>query len=71
MNVWEQFGYDQLDDSIEIVSDNDQSQLLADKIQNFIKKVHLIDRSEDFRETITHGSKVIPYDLQTLLVCGY
>lgn len=71
MNVWSQFGYDQLADGIEIVSDGDMSQLLSDKIQYFIKSVKLIDRDEDFRQTITHGNKVIPYDLQTLLICGF
>ena len=47
------------------------SQLLAEKIQYFVKKTDLIDRNEDFRQTITHGNKIIPYDLQTLLVCGF
>ncbi len=71
LNLWEQFGFDALEDGLEIVSDGDMSQLLADKIQYFIKKADMIDRNEDFRQTITHGNKMIPYDLQTLLVCGF
>ncbi len=71
MNLWSQFGYNQLEDGIEIVADGDMSQLLTDKIQYFIKNTKLIDRDEDFRQTITHGNKVIPYDLQTLLICGF
>ena len=71
MNLWKQFGYDQLADGIEIVADGDMSRLLADKIQYFIKDTVLTDRDEDFRQTITHGNKVIPYDLQTLLICGF
>ena len=71
LNVWKQFGYDQLEDSIEIVDDGNMSELLSEKIQYFIKNTSLLDRSDDFRHTITHGNKVIPYDLQTLLICGF
>lgn len=71
MNLWSQFGYDQLEDGIEIVADGEMSQLLSDKIQYFIKNTKLIGRDEDFRQTITHGNKIIPYDLQTLLICGF
>ena len=71
MNIWGQFGFDQLEDGIEIVSDGEMSTLLSDKIQYFIKETKLIDREEDFRQTITHGNKVIPYDLQTMLICGF
>ena len=71
LNVWKQFGYDQLEDSLEIVDDGGMSELLSEKIQYFIKDTNLLDRSDDFRHTITHGNKVIPYDLQTLLICGF
>ncbi len=71
MNVWQQFGLDQLEDSVEIVDDGQMSQLLTDKIQYFIKSATMLDRDEDFRQTITYGNKIIPYDLQTLLICGF
>lgn len=71
MNVWEQFGYDQLEDGLEIVDDGNMSQLLSEKMQYFIKNTNLINRDDDFRQTITHGNKIIPYDLQTLLICGF
>lgn len=71
LNVWQQFGYDQIDDSLLIVSDNNTSSNLANKISYFINKVETIDPAEDFRNTITRGNANIPYDLQTLLVCGF
>jgi len=71
LNIWKQFGFNQLEDSLEIVDDGEWSHLLSDKIQNFIKEVTLLDRDDDFRHTITFGNKIIPYDLQTLLICGY
>ncbi len=71
LNLWEQFGYDQLEDILEIVDEGNMSELLNDKIQYFIKQASLLDRSEDFRLTLTQGNKSIPYDLQTLLICGF
>ncbi len=71
LNVWQQLGLDQLDDALFIVGDNDMRSQLAGKIGYFLSNVEMIDRREDFRHTITQGNKVIPYDLQTLLVCGF
>ncbi len=71
MNVWKKLGWDQVDDSICVVDDNDWSRPLVEKIRYFIKSATLIDRTEDFRDTITRGNRLIPYDLQTLLVCGF
>ena len=71
MNVWKQLGLDQIDDSLCVVDDNDWSRPLVERIRYFVKNVSLIDRTEDFRNTITRGHHLIPYDLQTLLVCGF
>ena len=71
LNVWKQFGYDQLEDMLEIVDDGGMSEMLSEKIQYFIKETHLLDRDDDFRHTITYGNKIIPYDMQTLLICGF
>lgn len=71
LNVWQQLGFDQIDDSLFIVGDNDNRQELYEKIMYFLKNVTLIDRSADFRGSITEGNMMIPYDLQTLLVCGF
>lgn len=71
LNVWQQLGYDQIDDSLLIISDNNTDQVLANKISYFINKVETVDLEEDFRHTITQGNTKIPYDLQTLLVCGF
>ncbi len=72
LNMWKQLHLHQLDDSIYVVDDDsDMSHQLVDKIRYFIKQATLIERTEDFRETITHGNHFIPYDLQTLLICGF
>lgn len=71
LNVWQQMGMDQIDDALFIVGDNDKRQEFADKIQYFLNSVNLIDRKEDFKTKITLGNEYIPYDLQTLLVCGF
>lgn len=71
LNVWQQLGYDQIDDALFIVGDGDNRQELADKISYFLQNVSLIDRSSDFRDSLTQGNSMIPYDLQTLLVCGF
>lgn len=71
LNLWQQLGFDQIDDSLFIVGDNDTRQELSDKIVYFLKNVSLIDRSDDFKDSLTAGNSMIPYDLQTLLVCGF
>jgi hypothetical protein len=72
LNIWQQLGFDQTEDALYIVGDTmAKRKELVDKIQNFIGNVSLIDRREDFRNEITEGDANIPYDLQTLLVCGF
>jgi hypothetical protein len=71
LNVWQQLGFDQIDDMLFIVSDNDMREQLSTKISYFLSNVDVVDRREDFRHTITKGNSEIPYDLQTLLVCGF
>ena len=69
LQVWKTLGFDQLDDSLVIVEDENHThsdgiaQQLSNKLSYFIKQTSVIERSEpQFRG--------IPYDLQTLLVCG-
>ena len=71
LNVWQQLGFDQIDDALFIVGDNDSRQELSEKMSYFLQNVSLIDRSSDFRGSLTQGNAMIPYDLQTLLVCGF
>ena len=72
LNVWKELGLDQIDDSLFVVGDNDRlCRDFADKIQYFLQNVSLIDRSEDFKDRLTQGNNFIPYDLQTLLICGF
>lgn len=71
LQVWKNLGFDQLDDSLVIVEDenpiatsDDVAQQLCSKLGYFIKQTSVIEPGEpQFRG--------IPYDLQTLLVCGF
>ena len=71
LNVWQQMEMDQIDDSLYVVGDNDQREEFANKMQYFINNVTLINRKDDFRTRITNGYAFLPYDLQTLLICGF
>jgi hypothetical protein len=71
LHVWKELGFDQIDDSLLIVGDKElRTTELSEKIKYFLQNVDVIDRSEDFKERLTKGNSLIPYDLQTLLVCG-
>lgn len=72
LHVWKELGLDQIDDSLFIVGDQQQPAAeLEEKIKYFLQHVDIIDRSEDFKDRLTKGNCLIPYDLQTLLVCGF
>lgn len=72
LNVWKELGFDQVDDSLFVVGDVEQrTQELSQKIKYFLQHVSVIDRGEDFKDRLTMGNSLIPYDLQTLLVCGF
>lgn len=71
LNVWQQMGFNQLEDEVCIVGDSGKEQELNDKLTNFVRNVRLIDRTEDFYGRLTEGCNNIPYDLQTLLICGF
>lgn len=71
LNVWKHLGFDQLDDALFVVSDKEQSKELVSKLSYFLENASLLDRREDFRWRITQGESSIPYDLHTLLVCGF
>ena len=72
LNVWKELGLDQVEDSLFVVGDHEQRTVeLSEKIKYFLQNVSVIDRSEDFKERLTQGSNLIPYDLQTLLICGF
>lgn len=72
LNVWEQLGFDQVKDALAVVSDDAKmGKTLVEKIRHFILYVDAIDRADDFKDKLTKGYDMIPYDLQTLLVCGF
>lgn len=72
LNVWKELGFDQVDDAFFVVGDQEPRCVeLSEKIKYFLQHVSVIDRSEDFKDRLTMGSQLIPYDLQTLLICGF
>ena len=71
LNVWKQLEMDQLTDMLFVVGDNGIAAQLTTSIATYIKSVELINREDDFSAKLTQGNSTIPYDLQTLLVCGF
>ena len=72
LNVWKELDFDQVDDALFVVGDMEQRTTeLSEKIKYFLQNVTVIDRSEDFKDRLTMGNNLIPYDLQTLLICGF
>ena len=72
LNVWKEQAFDQVDDSLLIVGDKESLCVeLSEKIKYFLQQVSVFDRSEDFKDKLTQGNTMIPYDLQTLLICGF
>ena len=71
LNVWKQLEMDQLHDMLFVVGDNDMARQLTETISEYIKSVELMSREDDFSTKPTQGNRLIPYDLQTLLVCGF
>lgn len=72
LNVWKDLAFDQVDDELYIVGDQEKPATeLSEKIKYFLQRVEVIERGEDFKDRLTHGHSLIPYDLQTLLICGF
>jgi hypothetical protein len=72
LNVWKELGFDQVDDALFVVGDMEKRTTdLSEKIKYFLQNVSVIDRGEDFKDRLTMGNPFIPYDLQTLLICGF
>ncbi|MEE0521884.1 MAG: DUF3822 family protein [Bacteroidaceae bacterium] len=72
LSVWKELLFDQVEDSLCLVSDiEDGALLLSEKIKYFLQNVSIINRNDDFKNKLTMGNGLIPYDLQTLLVCGF
>lgn len=72
LHVWKELGFDQVDDQLFVVGDTEKRpKELAEKMKYFLQNAHTIDRNEDFKEQTPTGHTPLPYDLQTLLVCGF
>ena len=68
LSLSQQLPFSQTEDTLYIVGDTQREQPLSLQLQNFIRHIHVIDRQADFKHTLTGGSTLIPYDLQTLLI---
>lgn len=71
LNAYAQLDLDPLDIPLHIVGDTGRENDLQAQIQNFIKDVKVDEQQENFRTLITQGNTAIPYDMHTLLVCGF
>lgn len=71
LNMMQQLDFSQVDDSLLIVGNTGKEKDLHSKARSFVKDVSIIDCKEEFRNSITGGEASIPYDLQTLLICGF
>lgn len=73
LGVWRGLGFDQVNDALCIIDDNPTNapNLLADKLRYFLHRVRLLDKLTEFGATLTRGDQHIPYDLQSMLVCGF
>ena len=71
LNMMQQLDFSQVDDSLLIVGNTGKEKDLHSKVRSFVKDVSIIDCKEEFRNSITGGEASIPYDLQTLLICGF
>jgi len=71
LNMSHQLNFSQVDDSLVIVGNTGREKELNKNMQNFYKNVSLVDCKEEFRRALTGGIADIPFDLQTLLNCGF
>lgn len=71
LNAYEHLGLNHLDTPLHIVGDTGNEQNLMNQIQNFIKDVIVDEQQDNFQSSITQGAADIPYDLHTLLICGF
>ncbi len=71
LNMMQQMKFSQVDDSLQIIGNTGKEKNLLSKISSFVKDVTVVDCREEFGNSITGGDTSIPYDLQTLLICGF
>ena len=71
LNMMQQLKFSQVDDSLLIIGNTGKEKDLLSKMRIFVKDVIVVDCKEEFRNSITGGDSAIPFDLQTLLTCGF
>lgn len=71
VSLSQQLGFSQTQDALVVIGNTGREDALRSLAQNFFKDVTVVDCREEFRNTITGGNGSIPFDLQTLLICGF
>lgn len=71
LSLLQQLNFSQVEDTLTIIGNTGQEGDLSAISQNFFKNVTVVDCKEEFRNSITGGEPSIPFDLQTLLICGF
>ena len=71
LNLAKQLNFSQVDDSLSIIGNTGNEKALYGISQKFFKNSAVIESKEEFRNSITSGEPSIPFDLQTLLICGF
>lgn len=71
LQVWQQLGFEQLSDKLSIITDEQETCPLTERMRYFIKNVSEEENSKDAQISTSDAFAQIPYDLQTLLVCGF
>lgn len=64
--VWQQLALDSTHDELHLVGELPGDGELAEKLEDYLKKVHVIDPAADFGESAVAQYKGMPYDLMTL-----
>ncbi len=71
LNMLQQLKFSQVEDVLTIAGDTGKEKELKSKISVFIKNTTVVDCKVEFSGYITEGNADIPFDLQTLLICGF
>jgi hypothetical protein len=68
--IWKQLGFDVETDELYIVGNIAEKEKLINGLEKYIRNVFLILPKSEFNRSILTQREDIPFDLQTLLICG-
>lgn len=70
--VWQQLGFDVCADTLCLVDDSDMGKIISQAISPYIQHIQTADRENDLEpQHYDRSRQSIPYDLHTLLSCGF